>query len=83
MQYTAHCFTIMTELLNLDPVWSAWESWSACSKSCGSGWAIRSRECDGIGCDGSDVEYRNCDTGIPCPIGKHSLTLISVSLPYM
>lgn len=47
------CFGESTELMNClggnctaDGDWSKWMSWSTCSNTCGTGWKIRSRECN-------------------------------------
>ncbi|XP_054619604.1 adhesion G protein-coupled receptor B2 isoform X15 [Dunckerocampus dactyliophorus] len=46
--------------------WGSWSHWSACSKTCDSGWQRRSRVCEGNGaqgypCEGSAEEVRSCN----------------------
>lgn len=48
--------------------WGCWSDWSPCSVSCGVGTRLRSRKClsmgddfNGNGCDGSSVEYDECE----------------------
>ncbi|XP_068710256.1 SCO-spondin-like [Montipora foliosa] len=54
--------------------WTAWSSWSDCSKTCASGTRSRSRSCSnpvpqhgGQNCSGNYSEDWHCDFG-PCPI---------------
>ncbi|XP_013395220.1 A disintegrin and metalloproteinase with thrombospondin motifs adt-1-like, partial [Lingula anatina] len=52
--------------------WHEWESWSACSVSCGGGSRNRTRSCygpffDGYPCEGPDSETGNCSAA-PCPV---------------
>ncbi|XP_053398910.1 SCO-spondin-like isoform X2 [Mercenaria mercenaria] len=55
--------------------WTLWSGWTACSKDCGSGSSVRTRQCSnpppmygGNPCKGHDTEETICDTGIKCPI---------------
>ncbi|KAL3852014.1 hypothetical protein ACJMK2_015703, partial [Sinanodonta woodiana] len=48
--------------------WNEWSPWSACSHSCGGGFQIRDRMCNGgvnSDCDGLSYDSREC-TVIPC-----------------
>jgi len=47
------------------PFWEAWSQWSDCSVDCGSGLQMRSRECNGSGCDGDSSQTQQC-TLEPC-----------------
>ncbi|CAK9106121.1 unnamed protein product [Durusdinium trenchii] len=60
-----------TQVCSRDCVWTAWDSWAACSATCESGTASRSREVkspkQGEGrCEGNSSEVRNCQQD-PCP----------------
>ncbi|CAC5404976.1 unnamed protein product [Mytilus coruscus] len=71
--YTYSCITAK---------WNEWTKWSECSKSCGTGKQVRTRNCsdqfnttDGhfVDCDGPSTETRLCNT-VNCQsedIGKH------------
>lgn len=55
--------------------WGHWTNFGICSVKCGVGVAMRTRQCDsppplsgGEFCVGLRVEYRECDTGLPCPV---------------
>jgi hemicentin len=66
---------------NLDvkvPVsWTPWQTWSACSASCGKGTQTRTRFCvqpngtpaknEDYDCDGENIEVKICEI-IPCPV---------------
>ncbi|KAI8488564.1 GPCR-Autoproteolysis INducing (GAIN) domain-containing protein [Branchiostoma belcheri] len=44
-----------------DQEWSTWGSWGACSKTCGSGTAVRIRTCSGGKCHGtSELSQQKC-----------------------
>ena len=54
--------------------WGSWSSWSSCSKTCGEGREIRTRECVEVAsgnrgpfCPGSGREVRSCRTA-NCPV---------------
>ncbi|CAG9130181.1 unnamed protein product [Plutella xylostella] len=58
--------------------WGAWGPWSECSRSCGAGVSVTTRECDspapennGRYCIGERSRYKICNTD-PCPIGEPS-----------
>lgn len=64
-------FTVNTSLLNVgrvpneNGIYTPWQSWSTCSKSCGAGQQTRSRSCNStapLACahDGPSVETRHC-----------------------
>ena len=52
----------------MDCLWDTWQSWSSCTKSCGSGTKLRSRNkvqdvlCGGTACSGNSIEQINCNT---------------------
>ena len=58
----------------VDCLWDTWQSWSSCTKSCGSGTKLRSRNkvqdvlCGGTACSGNSIEQVNCNT--QCCSGK-------------
>jgi len=59
--------------LSVDGGWGEWQLWEPCSKSCGMGEKVRSRECDrpspqygGKSCFGESMEKMTCNTK-PCP----------------
>ena len=41
--------------------WTSWSEWSPCTNSCENGTASRSRECDGLVCEGEAVETIACN----------------------
>uniref|UniRef100_A0AC35TGF5 Zinc metalloproteinase n=1 Tax=Rhabditophanes sp. KR3021 TaxID=114890 RepID=A0AC35TGF5_9BILA len=48
-------------------VWSEWDSWSVCSKTCGAcGFKTRNRSCKTSECHGRDQEFSTCNSE-PCP----------------
>ncbi|XP_074657039.1 uncharacterized protein LOC141910187 [Tubulanus polymorphus] len=60
----------------LAPDWSAWQAFTACSKTCGTGTRTRTRQCwdpkdlafvDPTLCGGSETESESCSTEL-CPI---------------
>ncbi|XP_072258761.1 A disintegrin and metalloproteinase with thrombospondin motifs 17 isoform X2 [Pyxicephalus adspersus] len=63
---------------HVDGDWSAWSSWSMCSRTCGTGARFRQRKCDnpppgpgGRSCKGASVEHMVCENS-PCPKGGSS-----------
>ena len=47
--------------------WSQWSGWSDCTMTCNGGTQTRSRTCmGGTGCNGTNIETRNCNTQ-SCP----------------
>ncbi|XP_073903349.1 hemicentin-1 isoform X3 [Castor canadensis] len=57
----------------VDGKWAPWESWSACTVSCGGGARQRTRDCSepvpqygGRRCEGSDIQSDFCNND-PCP----------------
>ncbi|KAM4747006.1 ADAMTS-like protein 5 [Rhinophrynus dorsalis] len=53
--------------------WSSWQSWSPCSRTCGAGAAMRTRQClirdpAHAGCTGVNRQYQVCNTQ-DCPSG--------------
>ncbi|XP_018110766.1 A disintegrin and metalloproteinase with thrombospondin motifs 17 isoform X2 [Xenopus laevis] len=63
---------------HVDGDWSAWSSWSMCSRTCGTGARFRQRKCDnpppgpgGRSCRGASVEHMVCEN-LPCPKGVSS-----------
>ena len=55
----------------MDGVWSPWEPWGECSRSCGGGEQFRIRDClgmayGGLDCNGTDIESQPCLTQL-CP----------------
>uniref|UniRef100_A0A8C5LYF0 NTR domain-containing protein n=1 Tax=Leptobrachium leishanense TaxID=445787 RepID=A0A8C5LYF0_9ANUR len=53
--------------------WSSWQSWSPCSRTCGGGAAMRTRQCLirdplGISCIGDQRQYQLCNVKA-CPSG--------------
>ncbi|XP_006824541.1 uncharacterized protein LOC102806347 [Saccoglossus kowalevskii] len=56
------------------PHWGAWDSWSVCTVSCGTGYQYRTRSCgkstavpDNMVCEGYSVDYRRCNQ-MACPV---------------
>ncbi|CAG2242596.1 unnamed protein product [Mytilus edulis] len=69
------CSQLEYEFICTNAKWNTWTEWSSCSKSCGTGEQVRTRNCinqlnttDGffIDCEGSSEESRVCNT-IQCP----------------
>ncbi|XP_076082633.1 uncharacterized protein LOC143053735 [Mytilus galloprovincialis] len=69
------CSELEYEYVCKQAKWNTWTEWSSCSKSCGTGEQVRTRNClnqlnttDGyfIDCEGSSEESRVCNT-IQCP----------------
>ncbi|CAG2241189.1 unnamed protein product [Mytilus edulis] len=69
------CSELEYEYICKQAKWNTWTEWSSCSKSCGTGEQVRTRNClnqlnttDGffIDCEGSSEDSRVCNT-IQCP----------------
>ena len=60
--------------------WSNWTPWSLCSKTCGGGTRMRTREkLPGVGtCDGDATLYGVCAQQEVCPLENDNSTLIMV-----
>lgn len=63
----------MFRIFQVNGGWSLWDSWGACTISCGTGHQSRGRTCDnpapennGGTCQGSGSEYKSC-TLPACP----------------
>ncbi|XP_050293147.1 A disintegrin and metalloproteinase with thrombospondin motifs 7-like [Anthonomus grandis grandis] len=79
------CVPIMDPPVPIDGGWGEWSSWSECSRTCGSGVSIMSRECDhptptagGKFCVGERKRYRICNTD-PCPEGEPTYRALQCS----
>ncbi|CAG9772553.1 unnamed protein product [Ceutorhynchus assimilis] len=79
------CVPIMDPPTPIDGGWGEWSSWSECSRTCGSGVSIMSRECDhpmptagGKFCVGERKRYRICNTD-PCPEGEPTYRALQCS----
>lgn len=46
--------------------WSNWGAWEECSKTCGEGFQMRRRVCNGKNCVGCNQEWKLCNSN-PCP----------------
>jgi len=55
--------------------WSTWTNWSECSKTCGTGYQIRIRICQGDYCEGCREEMQACSLQSSCisSRGGHNL----------
>lgn len=60
----------------IDGGWGEWSSWSECSRTCGAGVSVMSRDCNhptpaygGKYCVGERKRYSICNTQ-PCPPGE-------------
>ncbi|XP_066252226.1 A disintegrin and metalloproteinase with thrombospondin motifs 7 [Euwallacea similis] len=79
------CVPIMDPPVAIDGGWGEWSSWSECSRTCGSGVSLMSRECDhptptagGKFCVGERKRYRICNTD-PCPEGQPTFRALQCS----
>ncbi|XP_024113882.2 A disintegrin and metalloproteinase with thrombospondin motifs 3 [Oryzias melastigma] len=73
--YKGHCMWKNPNQVKQDGAWSSWSKHSACSRSCGTGVRVRTRQCSspapsngGQDCAGVNYEYQLCSTS-DCP--KH------------
>lgn len=60
-----HCVAVAC--LSVDGVWEAWATWTSCSRPCGTGEQVRSRNCAGPFYNGSDClgdwnQTKTCNT---------------------
>lgn len=60
-----HCVAVAC--LSVDGVWEAWTTWTSCSRPCGTGEQVRSRNCVGPFYNGSDClgdwnQTKTCNT---------------------
>merc|ERR1712096_174281 len=69
---------VFSKAMPLLPLWSNWSKFSECSKLCGGGFKVRTRQCKsppgkaGLGCMGASQEVASCNTQC-CPImGQYS-----------
>ena len=66
-------------------VWGTWESWTACSKTCGTGVQVRTKnvatleEYGGKSCNGEKVSIEVC-TDKPCPGKTYSFQNLEYNL---
>ena len=66
-------------IVNSEPSWTPWASWSECTVSCGGGVRELRREClNGSKCVGADTRLELCNED-ECP-GKQLLVIILVEL---
>ncbi|ENN72342.1 hypothetical protein YQE_10977, partial [Dendroctonus ponderosae] len=79
------CVPMMDPPVAIDGGWGEWGSWSECSRTCGSGVSIMSRECDhpmptagGKFCVGERKRYKICNTD-PCPEGEPTYRALQCS----
>ena len=73
------------ELISVTGMWSTWDGWSACSKTCNAGERTRYRTCKNLrpdnsgaySCDGTNFENENCIQQT-CPItSKSTIAVLS------
>lgn len=71
----------------IDGHWGRWSAWSTCSKTCGNGTKVRSRQCDdptpansGKLCSGDDKQQTACIKG-RCGLGEQYQTLLVLYIP--
>lgn len=69
----------------LEGGWGNWSSWSECTRTCGAGISIQTRECDnpspangGSFCTGDRTHYKTCNTE-PCPIDEPNFRAVQCS----
>ena len=74
-----------------DGSWSAWNEWSSCSVTCGTGTQLRNRSCDdpapdagGLNCTGDSEESMNCTISDYClPSFYGNTLLVSTHLTHL
>uniref|UniRef100_A0A671PZX3 A disintegrin and metalloproteinase with thrombospondin motifs 3-like n=1 Tax=Sinocyclocheilus anshuiensis TaxID=1608454 RepID=A0A671PZX3_9TELE len=73
--YKGHCMWKNANQVKQDGAWSAWSKYGSCSRSCGTGVRLRTRQCNnpapsngGQDCPGVNYEYQLCNID-DCP--KH------------
>ena len=77
-------FTIVRIFTVTDGRMSYWSNWTTCSRTCGSGITLRSRDCSdprpfggGIICSGITIEQQACSTG-DCAKGIGKVAILSI-----
>ncbi|XP_061607426.1 A disintegrin and metalloproteinase with thrombospondin motifs 2-like [Phyllopteryx taeniolatus] len=72
--FKGSCITLTANLLRQDGAWSSWSGYASCSRTCGGGVRIRSRNCDspppangGRTCFGNSFEFQLCNQQHQCP----------------
>ena len=68
----------------VDGGWSAWETWNACSITCGGGSQTRMRSCTspspangGLDCEGASSQTQACND-VGCPGKQESIVVVVV-----
>lgn len=68
------CVPIEDQPAPVDGGWGDWSGWSKCTRDCGGGITMLSRQCDnpkpangGSFCVGERVRYQVCNENVPCP----------------
>ncbi|CAG9857813.1 unnamed protein product [Phyllotreta striolata] len=83
--YNHECVLMLDTPSPIDGGWGEWSSWSECSRTCGAGVSVMSRECNhptpaygGNYCVGQRKRYRICNTQ-SCPPGEPSFRAVQCS----
>ena len=58
--------SLLHSLKKLFVVFSQWNEWTPCSKSCGTGENIRERKCEQGSCNGPVIQSKDCNVH-DCP----------------